>query len=75
LCVAVTEDRIYNEAPTKLDYYKQGISFVKGVFDKSSELNNSSSNLQALENASEKNESSSSAEEQPRVPKRAKTAH
>eukprot|EP01031_Cornospumella_fuschlensis_P027290 gene27290-32962_t len=74
LCVAVTEDRIYHEAPSKLDYYKQGIALVKTVFDKSAELRSSSNNLEALETAAKPVEASSS-EEAPRALKRAKTQH
>lgn len=79
LCVAVTEDRIYREAPSKLDYYKQGIALVKTVFDKSAELRNrnaSNNNLEAMDttNAAKPIETSSS-DEPPRVLKRAKTQH
>lgn len=72
--MSVTEDSIYREAPSKLDYYKQGIALVKTVFDKSAELRNSSSNLEAMDTSTKPVETSSS-EEPPRVLKRAKTQH
>ena len=34
----VEEEQVYESAPSKLDYYKNGIRCVKRVFDKSIEI-------------------------------------
>jgi hypothetical protein len=69
LCVSLTEDQIFNEAPSKLDYYKQGISMVKKVFDKSALLQtNPNEEICKLSRAT-------SSDDLPRVVKRAKTQH
>lgn len=67
LSVGLAEDQLYYEAPSKLDYYKQGIMLVKKVFDKSTEL--------CAEVDAKQQEAGASIEGTPRLVKRAKTQH
>jgi hypothetical protein len=71
LCVALTESQIYNDAPSKLDYYKQGITYVKKIFDKSAELHA----LPVEDTNTAKPDGVASEDPAPRVVKRAKTQH
>lgn len=38
LCCALTEEQLHETSPSKLDYYKAGITHVKKIFDKSNEI-------------------------------------
>lgn len=67
LCVALSEEHIYEEAPSKLDYYKSGISCVKKIFEKSAELHAAPEPVLKVAPSVE--------ESGPRVVKRAKTLH
>lgn len=67
LCVSVDEEFTYLNAPSKLDYYKNGIQNVKRIFEKKTEMENG-----ALE-AKSGNSSEEGEEENPKSSKRAKT--
>jgi hypothetical protein len=38
LCTLVDEEQIFKSAPSKLDYYKNGIHCVKTIFEKKSQI-------------------------------------
>ena len=65
LCSALTEQHILDAAPTKLDYYKNGISCCKKIFDLGNELNDQNSNAKTTDPSGEA----------PKGVKRTKTQH
>ncbi len=71
LCSSYAEDQVHAQAPTKLDYYKNGISCCKTIF----ELSNQSNSLIENDKGNCSNGEAPSAEEVPRGLKRAKTQH
>ena len=66
LCSALTEQHIYENVPTKLDYYKNGISCCKKIFDLGNELNDQNSSA---------NKAGPSTDDVPKLVKRTKTQH
>jgi hypothetical protein len=68
LCSTLTEENVYSSVPSRLDYYKKGVSEVKRIFEKAEEIK-----TVHRENAA-KSESDQSEEGQKSL-KRAKTQH
>jgi hypothetical protein len=71
LCSHYAEDQVYDKAPTKLDYYKNGISCCKTIFELSDHMNAPVS----AEKTASTIDNSGGGEEVPRGLKRAKTQH
>ncbi len=69
LCASVEEEQIYQSAPSKLDYYKNGIHCVKRIFEKKSEIESGSNETEICA------KNNADAEEAPKTLKRAKTQH
>lgn len=65
LCTSLTEENVYFPAPSRLDYYKNGINEVKRIFEKAEEI----------KTISEINKSGNELEEGQKSLKRAKTQH
>lgn len=73
LCSTYAEDQVYENAPTKLDYYKNGISCCKTIFDLSNQINSASDSEQKAGPSADTPGGTS--EDVPRGLKRAKTQH
>jgi len=69
LCSAVTEEFVCERAPSKLDYYKNGVQCVKKIFDK----RNFASSTEV--ETTDKPEYQGSEDSAPKAVKRAKTQH
>lgn len=70
LCSTITEELVYERAPSKLDYYKNGVQCVKKIFDKKA-----ASVVSNADATAGKDEVTTDDTDAPKAVKRAKTQH